>query len=342
MSEIHVSLLVIPEVDLSSLTGLHTVLNLYKTVVPGTVSFNAELVAPGSVLEAGHGDSGFVRSTLGLPMPVQRSMEDIGNTDILIIPSLFTDSEGEWYTGNHPGVIEWMKTLYARGALLCSSCTGALLLAETGLLDGQQATQHWAFEPTFRRNFPSVKLNTAKVLVTTGENDRIVMSGASAAWHDLVLHIIARYSGPAAARSIAKFFLLQWHRESQAPYIVFHENTKHLDTTILNAQNWLRENIHERKPVENIIQLSGLPARSFARRFRKATGYTPINYVQHLRVEASKHYLETTSVSVDEISFKAGYEDPAFFRRIFKRITGLTPSAYRRMFRFVGNSPVIE
>ena len=232
-----------------------------------------------------------------------------------------------------------MKLLYTQGSLICSSCTGALLLAETGLLDNREATQHWAFAATFRRNFPKVKLNPAKVLVTCGEGDRIVMSGASAAWHDLVLYLIARHAGPAAARSIAKFFLLHWHSDSQAPYIVFHENTGHDDSAILTAQNWLRENSHARHPVESAMQQSGLPERSFVRRFRKATGLTPIAYVQHLRVEAAKQALETTSESVDEISFKVGYEDPAFFRRVFKRITRLTPSVDRRKFCIIGDIP---
>ncbi len=339
MSDIKVSLLVIPEADPSSLTGLYTVLNLYKNVVPETVSFNAEFVAPAAVVETADNTSLIVQTRLGLPIPVQTKMEDITRTDVLIIPSLFTDAEGEWHSGNYPAVIKWMQLLHAQGTLICSSCTGALLLAETGLLDDREATQHWAFERTFRRNFPKVKLNTAKVLVTCGDGDSIVMSGASAAWHDLLLYLIARHAGPAAARSIAKFFLLQWHSDSQAPYIVFHENTQHDDTAILTVQNWLRENSHERHPVETAIQLSELPERSFVRRFRKATGLTPIAYVQHLRVEAAKHSLETTSETVDEISFKAGYEDPAFFRRVFKRITSLTPSAYRRKFCIIGVAP---
>jgi transcriptional regulator GlxA family with amidase domain len=135
-----------------------------------------------------------------------------------------------------------IKEWYAEDTLICSSCTGALLLAETGLLDGWEATKHWAFESTFRRNFSKVNLNTAKVLVTTGYGNRIVISGASAAWHDLVLYLIGRYAGPAAARAIAKCFLLQWHDEGQAPYIVFHENTRHDDTVILTAQDWLLQN----------------------------------------------------------------------------------------------------
>lgn len=337
MKEIHVSLLVIPEADPSSLTGMYTVLNLFNSVVPESTSFTAELVVPRAFVSGSDSSTLSVQSRLGLPIPAQTVMEEVEYTDVLIIPSLFTDSDGEWHSGNHPGAISWMKALYAGKGMLCSACTGALLLAETGLLDGQQATQHWAFETTFRRNFPKVKLDSTKVLVASGEGGRIVMSGASAAWHDLVLYLIARFAGPAAARSIAKFFLLQWHDDSLAPFIVFHENTLHNDSIILEVQNWLGENSEVRNPVEAALRLSGLPARSFARRFRKATGFTPINYVQQLRVEAAKQLLETTSVSADEISFRVGYEDAAFFRRVFKRITSLTPGVYRRKFRSIGH-----
>lgn len=336
MSQIHVSLLAIQEADASSLSGLYTVLNLYESFVPDTVAFRAEIVAPDSIIDPRDKTNCFVQTAPGLPIPVQRAMSEIPRTDVMIIPSLFPDAEGEWHTGNHADVVDWIRALYAGEALICSSCTGALLLAETGLLDGREATQHWAFESTFRRNFPRVKLNTAKVLVVTGEGSRIVMSGASAAWHDLVLYLIARYAGPAAARTIAKMFLLHWHSDGQAPYIIFRENTRHEDTVILAAQSWLRENSHEPSPVETVVRRSGLSERSFNRRFRKATGHTAIAYVQHLRVEAAKYHLETQPTSIDEISSRIGYEDPAFFRRLFKRITGLTPSEYRKKFRVIG------
>ena len=336
MSKIHVSLLAIREADASSLSGLYTVLNLYETVVPHAPTFRAEIVAPDGLVDDGSGTGSMVQNALGLPIPVQRKLSEIPRTDVLIIPSLFPDPEGEWHAGNYPEVLEWIRSLYAGETLICSSCTGALLLAETGLLDGREATQHWAFEATFRRNFPQVKLNAAKVLVTTGDGSRLVMSGASAAWHDLVLYVIARHAGPAAARTIAKFFLLHWHSDGQSPYIIFRENTRHGDSAILAAQSWLRENSHEASPVERIVRRSGLSERSFNRRFRKATGHTPIAYVQNLRVEAAKFELETQTTPVDEISAKVGYEDPAFFRRLFKRITGLTPSAYRRKFCVIG------
>jgi transcriptional regulator GlxA family with amidase domain len=159
------------------------------------------------------------------------------------------------------------------------------------------------------------------------------MAGASASWHDLVLYLVARYIDPTASQALAKFFLLQWHEDGQAPYVVFDARIDHGDAVVRRVQEWLTEHFPVANPVEEMVRRSGLPARSFKRRFTKATGYSPISYVQHLRVEDAKRRLERTDAPVDKISWAVGYEDATAFRRLFKRITHLTPSAYRRKFR---------
>jgi transcriptional regulator GlxA family with amidase domain len=217
--------------------------------------------------------------------------------------------------------------------MLCSACSGVLLLAETGLLDGKEATIHWAYARTFRHNFPNVRLSLEKVLVTAGERQQFVMSGASASWHDLVLYLVARHVGPTAAQAIAKFMLLQWHVDGQAPYVVFEAPTDHGDAVVLDAQRWLSESFSIAAPVEQMVKRSSLAERSFKRRFSRATGYSPIVYVQHVRIEEAKRRLERTDEPIEEISWAIGYEDPAFFRRLFKRITRVTPGDYRRKFR---------
>jgi transcriptional regulator GlxA family with amidase domain len=320
---IDVSLVAVPDAAVSTLGGLYDVLNMLEDVAPNKTPFAVKII--GSTRSA-------VNTASGLPVAVHRAVEEVERTDIVIVPSLLLD-QGEWRTGRYPELVTWLSSMHARGALLCSACSGVLLLAETGLLDGWEATLHWAYARTFQRNFPNVRLRLEKVLVVTGEGERFVMSGASSSWHDLALYLIARHAGPAAARSIAKFFLLQWHVDGQAPYIVFQEDTKHGDAVILAAQAWLSHHVAEANPVERMVRQSGLAERSFKRRFRKATGYSPITYVQHLRVEAAKEQLESTRTPVDSISWDVGYEDPAFFRRLFKRVTGLTPAAYRRKFR---------
>lgn len=217
--------------------------------------------------------------------------------------------------------------------MLCSACSGVLLLAETGLLEGKEATIHWAYARTFRHNFLDVHLRLEKVLVAVGERQQFVMSGASASWHDLVFCLVARHVGPTAAQSIAKFMLLQRHVDGQTGYVVFEAPTNREDAAVLDTQKWLDEYFTVAAPVEEMVRRSGLAERSFKRRLKKATGYSPIAYVQHVRIEEAKRRLERTDEPIEEISWAVGYEDPAFFRRLFKRITRITPGTYRRKFR---------
>lgn len=326
---IHVSLVSIPEAIVSSLSGVYDVLNCFGLVgtfddaVPGENPFQVEIVAPT------HADT---RTASGLPVSAHRTVDELDRTDIVIIPSMMVEGN-EWKPGRYPAVVNWLKDMHAGGAMLCSACSGVLVLAETGLLDGREATIHWAYARTFSRHFPKVRLRLEKVLVATGDRQQFVMSGASASWHDLVLYLIARHVGPTAAQAIAKFMLLQWHVDGQGPYVVFEAPTDHGDAVVQDAQRWLEEHFSVAAPVEEIVKRSGLAERSFKRRFTKATGYAPIAYVQHLRIEEAKRRLERTDTPIDEISWKVGYEDPAFFRRLFKRTTRITPGAYRRKFR---------
>jgi transcriptional regulator GlxA family with amidase domain len=195
---------------------------------------------------------------------------------------------------------------------------------------------HPAYAPTFRSNFPDIGLRLEETLVATGEREELVMAGASASWHDLVLYLVARHVGPTAAQAVAKFLLLQWHTDGQAPYVPFSAPSDHGDAIVLEAQEWLRTGYAVAAPVTELVERSGLPERTFKRRFARATRYSPIAYVQHVRVEEAKRRLERTSEPVDEISYAVGYEDPASFRRLFKRITGVTPGAYRRKLQLPG------
>jgi len=320
---INVKILVVPEATLSSVSGIYDVFHFYKDVVPNTAPFEVELIAPSHTL---------LNTASGLPLNAHSVIKDTGYADIVIIPSLLLPTT-RWQTGRYPDTVAWLKKMYAQGATVCSACTGMLLLAETGLLDNQEATLHWDYERTCRKNFPRVRLAMDKVLVTAGQDQRLVMSGTSSAWHDLVLYLIARFTGPASAIAVAKYFLLQWHSDGQSSYNTFQEVRDHGDAAVLQAQQWLSEHLDSNNPIEEVVKLSGLAERSFKRRFNKATGYAPIVYIQNLRVEAAKRQLESSDKSFDEISFTIGYEDPAFFRRLFKRTTGLTPGAYRKKFR---------
>lgn len=201
------------------------------------------------------------------------------------------------------------------------------------LLNGRDATIHWAYTSTFRRNFPEVRLRLEEVLLTGGERLELVMAGATSSWQDLVLYLLNRYAGPEASQALAKFMLFQWHSDTQLPYVSFAPPAGHSDAAVRQAQDWLQENFSAAHPVEEMSKLSGLPERTFKRRFKLATGYSPLHYVQNLRVEEAKRRLERSDLPVDEVSWQVGYEDPAFFRRLFKRLTRLSPGQYRKKFR---------
>ncbi len=320
---IHVSLVVVPDATLGTVTGLYEALVLYERLVPDGPRFVPEILAP---------DHRLLSTSCGLPFTAHRTLDEVGQTDIVILPSLLL-SGGKWQTGRYPGLVRWLERQYRQGATLCSACSGVLLLAETGLLNGLDVTLHWAYRQAFVDNFPRVGLRLEEVLVISGEGQRFVMSGASASWHDLVLYLISRYCGPQAALTVSKFFLLQWHADGQAPYMIFQEREDHGDAIVLAAQRWMKAHLVAANPIERVVRESGISDRSFKRRFRKATGFSPLAYMQQLRVEAAKRRLEESDAPVDTISYDIGYEEPAFFRRLFKRTTGLTPGDYRKKFR---------
>jgi transcriptional regulator GlxA family with amidase domain len=268
-----------------------------------------------------------------MPIQAARSVDDVESTDVIIVPSVIVE-KGEWHKGRYPSAVGWLTDMYAKGAQLCSTCSGVLLLAETGLLEGKEATIHWIYAPTFKKNFPGVRLRLEKTLVAVGEPNRFIMSGASMSWHDLILYLISQHVGPTAAQGIARFFAFQWHSEGLAPYVMFEPAMDHGDAIIQEIQKWLTKHFSVASPIEQAARQSGISERSFKRRFKKATGHTPIDYVQRLRVNEAKRRLERTDAPVDEIGWQVGYEDPTFFRRLFKRVTGVTASAYRRKFRF--------
>lgn len=211
-------------------------------------------------------------------------------------------------------------------------CSGSLVLAEAGLLDGQEASGHWAYRELFRDQYPKVKYRMDSILRIAGEGDRIVTAGGVASWQDLALYLIARLCGPQHAIRTAKIHILADHSDGQLPFAVLTPRVQQTDAVIGACQTWIAENPACQNPVASMTARSGLSPRTFARRFLAATGYHPVDYVHAIRIEEAKQLLETDAASVEEIGHIVGYEDPTFFRRLFKRKAGLTPTAYRRKF----------
>lgn len=320
-----IALVALPDVAISTLTGIYEVMG-----VPTSIETDAP--HPTFRIDIVGETAGPLQLAGGLPIMVQGSIDDIEACDIVIVPSVWLGRDG-WDTGRYPRVVDWIRRVHARGAVLCSACSGIFLLAESGLFDQRNATVHFGYARQFAALYPEVSIAPERALVISGDNEELVSSGASTSWHDLVLYLVARYAGATDAQALARMFALQWHQDGLASYISFEGRTDHDDAEIRHAQQWLGTHFSVAHPVDEIISRSRLAERTFKRRFTSATGMAPIEYVQRLRIEDAKRRLERTAASVEEIGWKVGYESDAFFRRLFKRITGMSPNAYRKKFR---------
>ena len=320
----------VPETAGSALYGMLDVLAAAGTLWPTLVRAGAprQLIAPRIVSTSRKP----FRCGNGIPVAPQVSVSDDPKADIVILPELWLAPD-EDMRGRYPALMAWLRESYRRGSKIYSACSGAIMLAETGLLKGRAATSHWAYQDLFRERHPDVDFRPEPNLVFADPSGRIVTAGGTTSWHDLAIHIIARHCSPGEALRIAKVYLLKWHGEGQLPYASLVKGDAHADSVVRASQAWLAKHFREPNAVTGVERIAKVPRRTLKRRFKQATGVTLIDYVQNLRVEEAKRQLETSNQPVDAISARAGYEDPAFFRRLFKRRTGLTPSEYRRMFQ---------
>lgn len=258
---------------------------------------------------------------------------DAANIPSVLIVTEFWLAPGDDMTDRYDDLKQWLRLCWEGGTTIYSTCVGSVLLAAAGLLDGRPATSHWAFEDLFRTSFPKVKFDPSPSICFSDPSGRLVTSAGATSWHDLALHIIAHHVSPEEAILTAKFFLLNLHPDGQLPYANRINRRPHADSVVRRAETWLAENFRDPDPVAGVVEAIGTPERSLKRRFTQATGQTLISYAQNLRVEAAKRLLESSTVSVEEIAIDVGYENVAFFRRLFKRCSGLGPSEYRRLYR---------
>jgi len=325
-----IMLLAAPESSASVLYGLYDVLMsvgaVYPDMVAGTPGkelLNVRIISA----------EGKPFHCLGnIPVEPHTAIGQPVKPDAVIVCDMYT-SIYDAPTGRYPLEIAWLKQMHGDGALLASVCSGSLLLAEAGLLDGHEATAHWAYRDMFQRHYPNISFRNESVLCLAAEDDRIVTAGGVSAWHDLAVYLIARFCGYKHAIETAKIFLISGHFEGQSPYSVMTRPMETVDGPMSDCQAWIVDNYASSKPVERMVERSGLNPRTFSRRFRAATGFSPIEYVQAIRIEGAKQMLETDRLSIDEIGASVGYDDPASFRRIFRRNVGHSPAAYRKKFQ---------
>jgi len=229
--------------------------------------------------------------------------------------------------------------MFEKNVVIAAMCTGVFLLAETGLLDGRIATTNWQFIDVFRKNYPRVKLKPQLILT---EDNGLICSAATTAFYYLCLSVIEKYGSRELISKCSKSLLLDQNKPLQSPYIIFHNRKNHQDDQVREAQNIMERNYSENVKIDTIAENVGISPRHFKRRFRAATGHSPLNYLQQLRIEIAKNNLEMTQDTIDSITYQVGYEDSNSFRKLFKRHTGLSPKQYRDKFQILPTSPFMR
>lgn len=323
MPPLRVAILSLPESGTMAAFGLHEVLGS----AGGEVSSNARAIRPTLVARR---TRPFVASS-GLRVTPQEDLAARG-ADVLIVCDIHLSS-GESPAGRWKQEIDWVRRHLDRGALVCATCSGAVLLAEAGLLDGADAASHWTLADLFRDRYPQVRFRPERILCDSGYGGQLVTTGGASAWQDLALWLIARFCGAQEAARIARLFLLGDRGHGQLPFASMARPRQHNDAVIARVQTWLVKRFTESNPVAAMVARSGLRERSFKRRFSAATGYSPVEYVQALRIEAAKQLLDSGDAGIEDVAAAVGYEDPTFFRRLFKRRVGVSPAQYRRQNR---------
>lgn len=275
---------------------------------------------------------------VGLPMPsIPHNLRflakpdmligEVTMSDLIIIPSIIGDPNNS--IAANMDLIHWTQQLYQQGAEVASFCVGAFLLAATGLLKGRKCATHWHAANNFRQMFPDVNLVDDKIMT---EDNGIYTSGGAHSFLNLLVYLVERFAGRDIAILIAKTYMIDIDRTSQAPFIIFDGQKTHQDEPVRKAQAFIERHFSEKISVDQLVDMLALSRRSLERRFKDATGNTIVQYIQRVKIEAAKKDFESNNKNINEVMYGVGYTDTKGFRSVFKKVTGLSPVAYRKKY----------
>ncbi len=268
-----------------------------------------------------------VRTEGSIAITPDCGLKDLVDVDLVIVcpgPDIAASFEP------YASMLAFMVDAYESGTHIASICTGAFLLAETGLLDNRLATTHWAVADQFRKRYPKVLLKSQEIVT---EQDNLFCSGGGNAGADLALYLVRKYCGNLIANRCARMFVMDPNRISQVPYEVYQFNKNHGDSKVASVQAWIESHFNKDLHVNSMADEFGMSRKTFERKFKNATGISPLAYLQRVRVERAKTLLEMNSDTFEQVTYEVGYTDTSSFRRVFLKHAGLSPSKYREKYK---------
>lgn len=250
---------------------------------------------------------------------------DIAKTDLIIIPSALPGRN----TASRQAMFDWINQQYKAGAEVATMCAGAFILAATGIMDGKSCSTHWSFVDRFKDLHPKVNLHSDKLIT---DEDGVYTNGGAYSFLNLVIYLVEKYYDRPTAIYCSKVFQIEIERNSQSAFAIFTGQKLHGDTMVQQAQDYIENSIDQKISVEDLCAKFAIGRRNFDRRFIKATGNTPIEYAQRVKMESAKRAFENTRKSINEVMYEVGYSDVKAFREVFRRITGLSPMEYKNKY----------
>ncbi|QYN22188.1 GlxA family transcriptional regulator [Amycolatopsis sp. DSM 110486] len=286
-----------------------------RTRLPdGRAAYQVRVCGPAEEIDAG-----------AFTIRPRHGLEALAEADTIIVPGR---DELEEVPAD---VVDALRAAAAKGTRIASICSGAFILAATGLLDGQRATTHWVAAPQLAARYPAIEVDAGVLYV---DNGTILTSAGAAAGLDLCLHLIRRDHGSAVAADAARLSVMPLEREGgQAQFIVHDQPPTPRGSVLEPVLRWLDENCAKDLTLDDIAAHAGMSSRTLNRRFREQTGTSPLQWLLRARIRQAQHLLEATDHGVDRIAGQVGFGSPTSFRDRFKRIVGTSPQAYRGSFQ---------
>lgn len=275
--------------------------------------------------------SDFVNGLLSI-IP-QKNIDTIQKTDLIIIPAIAPDFKK--IEQENVALVQWISKQYKNGADVASMCTGAYILASTGLLDKKNCSIHWNSVVNFKNLFPEVTIKAEKIIT---DEQGIYTNGGGYSFLNLLIYLVEKYYDRSIAIYCSKIFQIDIDRQTQSDFMIFNGQKAHGDGMVIQAQEYIEKHFSEKISMEELSQRLTVGRRNFDRRFIKATGNTPVEYLQRVKIESAKKELESSRKTVNEIMYEIGYTDVKAFREVFRRITGLSPIEYKNKYNKTGSN----
>ncbi|WNO10902.1 GlxA family transcriptional regulator [Teredinibacter sp. KSP-S5-2] len=269
-----------------------------------------------------------VTTHTGIRFDTDNSIDDAGELDLIYLPALWRNPNT--VINRHHRLIAWLRDQYENGVTIAGVGTGCCFMAEAGILDGKPATTHWHHFDFFQKKYPQINLKRQYFITQAGN---LYCTGSVNSLGDLTVHFIQKYFSREVATHVEQHFFHEIRRAYEKPSSLIESNNSHPDEEIVQSQIWIQSNQSKHISVQNLAEQFGMSMRSFNRRFKTATGVSPLTYVQQVRMETAKDLLKTTNLSIGEVMDKVGYHDGSYFTNLFRKIHGTTPSQYRTTVR---------